>query len=155
MIARSRLIDILLGICALALGVALAYPVRPATLPDPRPRMEVAEAPKNPPTGKDAVPRPSISEIASLFTDHRASPPAARPPAPPSTPERVSWLRFVAFVVGSDGQTVYFFKNDQNGRVLMLSYREPHDGWTLSGVQRNAWVLEHEAHQYLITGKER
>jgi len=87
-----------------------------------------------------------------MFTAARpAAVPA--PAAPPSPPERVPWLHYLAYVVGSSGQTTWFFKNDQTSRVLMLSLRQAKGGWTLAAIQGDTWLLENDGHLYLVNRK--
>jgi hypothetical protein len=147
---QSRVLDAGMTACALALLVLLLYPARPAPVPALAARPGVARSAEQPGARPAEGPRPSLTEMAALFA--AAAPPAA-PAAvkPTAAPERVPWLHFIAFVVGSAGQTTYFFKNDQTGRVLMLAYDQPRDGWNLAAIQGDTCVLQNGEHRYLVT----
>ena len=136
----------------LALVVVLAWPTRPAPLPAVPPRTSAALPTREALSRAAADHPPSISEVAALFIPVR---PAAAPAAPAAArpPERVPWLHFLAFVVSSTGETSYFFKNDQAGRVLMLGYRQPRDGWNLAVIQGDTYVLQNGPHRYLVTAR--
>ena len=136
----------------LALVVVLAWPARPAPLPAVPPRPSAALPTREALSRAAADHPPSISEVAALFVPAR---PAAAPaaPAPALPPERVPWLHFVAFAVSARGETSYFFKNDQAGRVLMLVYRQPRNGWNLAVIQGDTYVLENGSHRYLVTAR--
>ncbi len=148
---RSRLPEFFLLTFALVFLALLFYPLSPAPLPALRPRppasagVQPTAAPKDP-----AVPA-SVTEAASLFVSSRH--PARPPQKSAAPPERVLWLRFIAYVVGSDSQTIYFFKNDQTGRVFMLSCNQPHEGWNLTSIQGDAYILEKDDHKYMVMKK--
>jgi hypothetical protein len=150
---RKRLPDLLLLALALLCAAALVYPLRPTPLPALPARPTIAASAQGKVVQKDPDPQPSITETAALFIPHRPSTSQRQPQKPPAPPEKVPWLHFIAYVVGSNGQTVYFFKNDQTGRVLMLAYNQPHDGWNLAGIQGGTYVLERDSHSYMVTEK--
>jgi len=149
---KSRLVEGALALVALALLAALLYPARPAPLPAQANRTGLAQPAEAPPTRPAPATRPSLAEVASLFG---AAPPASVPAevSPAPTPERVPWLRYIAFATGASGETTYFFKNDQTGRVLVLALRRPRDGWNLAALREDAWLLENGEHSYLVTRK--
>lgn len=149
---QSRLLDGAMAAAAVVLLVLLVYPARPAPLPARTAAGGVPQPAQLPVSRGTVGARPSAAEVAGLFAAARpASAPA--PAAPASSPERVPWLHYIAYVVGSSGQTTWFFKNDQTGRVLMLVLQQPRDGWTLAAIQGDAWLLESQGHRYLVSRK--
>lgn len=149
---QSRLLETGMGACALVLLALLAYPARPAPLPAGAARTGPARPAQQAAARVPSGSRPSLAEVAALFAPVRppAAPAAVKPSAPP---EPVPWLHYIAFVVGSGGQTTYFFKNDQTGRVLMLARDQPREGWNLAVIQGDTCVLQYGEHRYLVTRK--
>jgi len=147
MTIRNRLPEALLAILAVTAAATFFYPIRGTPLPAPKVR--AAASPGEPvlDAANDAI-KASPAELGALFFAQRA--PAVRAQKKP-VPEKVPWLRFVAYVVGPEGETTYFFKNEQNGRVLMLSSHRPQSGWKMSSIQAGAYVLEKDGHAYLVT----
>jgi len=150
---RSRIVDLVLLTCAVALGVALMLPGRPPRLPpvarasgDAAPRRILSNVPR------EKTPGSTVAAV-SLFV----APPvvrAAAAPAGPATPlEKPAWLHFVAFAAISGQPTTYFFRNDLTGRILMLAKGESRSGWTLLATENGAYVLENDARTYLVTEK--
>jgi hypothetical protein len=153
MMLRKKVPELLLAALALAGVAALFFPLSPAPLPARRQGTAVMAAAASPAqAAKDPAPAPSVAEAASLFIAHRAAP-ALPPQKKTAAPEMAPWLHFIAYVVSSSGQTVYFFKNDQTGRVFMLAYNQPHDGWNLASIQGDAYILEKEDHRYTVMKK--
>jgi len=149
---RGRILDAALAVLAVSLLALLLYPARPATLPV-RPVPAGALQPAQPPASRmGGSSRASPPDVAGLFAFAR---PVSTPvtPQPAAPPERVAWLHYIAFVVGPSGQTTYFFKNDQTGRVLMLALQEPRDGWALLEMQGDTWMLENGEHRYMVNRK--
>lgn len=147
---QSRFLDAGMTACALALLGLLLYPARPASLPVPAARPGAARPAEQAGARPLVGSRPSLTEVAALFA---TAPPKAAPAAvkPAASPERVPWLHFIAFVTSSASETFYFFKNDQTGRVLMLAYNQPREGWKLTVIQGDTCVLENGEHRYLVT----
>ena len=150
MMLQNRLPEIVLLSIALALLALMLYPQRPSPLPATRSR-QPANAPLQVAAQGIPDPLPSIKETAGLFAAYRGPAVAAKKPSAP--PEKAAWLHFVAYVVASNEKTVYFFKNDQTGRVLMLTYNQPHEGWSLTRIEGGAYTLEKDNHSYLVSEK--
>jgi hypothetical protein len=149
---QSRFMEAGMSACVLALIAFLMYPAHPAPLPVGTARTGSARPAEQAAARAQSASRPSLAEVAALFAPSRPpAPPAAVKPAAP--PESVPWLHYIAFVVGSGGQTTYFFKNDQTGRVLMLAYAQPREGWNLEVIQGDTYVLQNGEHRYLVTRK--
>lgn len=148
---RSRFPELLLLAFVLVLLALLVSPLRHEPLPAPHPRPATSAGAQSTAIPHDPAVQPSVTEAASLFVSYR--PPARQPRTPVAPPERVPWLHFIAYVVGSNDQTIYFFKNDQTGRVFMLSYNQPHEGWNLTSIQGDAYILEKDDHRYVVMKK--
>lgn len=150
---RNRFPDLILFFLLLLLAAALVYPLKPSPLPPLQSRASHPVSPVQDVLPSDPDPRPSIADTAALFISRRPHPspqPARKVSIPP---EKVPWLHFIAFVVASSEKTVYFFKNDQTGRVLMLTYNQPHEGWNLTGIQGVSYILEKDDHSYVVSEK--
>ncbi len=148
----QRLPELVLLALALVLVAALLFPLTPAPLPSAQHRPKLVVVSQELIASKTADPPPSVAEAASLFVPSRSS--SSHPaPKPVTPPEKVAWLHFVAYAVASSGEKVYFFKNDQTNRVLMLMFNQPHDGWNLVSIDGGAYILEKDNHGYKVTQK--
>ncbi len=148
---QSRLPELVLLAIAVPLLAVLLYPLRRAPLPATQNRPAPAAVPEQAAAQSTPDPLPSIRDAAALFVAYHGPAVQARKLSAP--PEKVSWLHFVAYVVASNEKKVYFFKNDQTGRVLMLTYNQPHEGWNLTRIETGTYVLEKENHSYMVSEK--
>jgi len=133
----------------LVLAVALLAPARLPPLPPP----SAARAPQpdvhaGVATVPDRSPPPVVAEVAGLFVPARAARPL--PVAVPRPPQQAPWLHYVAFAVNAGGETVYFFKDDQSGRVLMLSLSRTAGDWRLLSADKGGYLLEKGGQQFLV-----
>ena len=101
-------------------------------------------------TVQNQAPRPDQS-IAALSgpwfrsPPRRINPPPTHPslPPPPSTPPHIDKgsLSFLGSSLGNDGTPTYFFKDRQNGRIVILMVGETKKGWTLIAIDDHTFTL--------------
>jgi hypothetical protein len=150
---RNRFPDLILFLLLLLLAAALVYPLKPSPLPLLPSRANPPVSPVQDVLQRDPDPQPSIAETAALFISHRPHPSPRQARKVSTPPEKVPWLHFIAFVVASSEKRVYFFKNDQTGHVLMLTYNQPREGWNLTRIQGVTYILEKDDHSYVVSEK--
>jgi len=68
-------------------------------------------------------------------------------PQPPARPE---WLKFLGYVVGSDGQPVYAFKDLRSGSVFSVRPGQRNKGWRLVEAGSTEFLLELAGRIYVV-----
>lgn len=156
MTRNSRIPELALSAAAALLAAAVLYPLRPAE-PPPRP---TATHPKRELASQSATATSAgafaVGEVSALFVPFApAKKKAPKPPSKAPAPVEPTWLHYLAFAVDAKGSTLYVFKDDRTGRVLILSNSSTSDGWRLLSGTPGGFLLEKGGIRYLVKGGAR
>lgn len=140
-----------LSIVAVLLAAAILFPHRPVALPPrpthtdrPRPQRSRQASAAN----ADASTAAQIAALFVPFAPRKKTVP--KPPPKPVPPIEPAWLHYLAFAVDGKGSTLYMFKDDRTGRVLILSASSTSEGWRMVSSSSSGFLLENGKIRYLV-----
>lgn len=131
-------------------GWSVFAPRSPRSLPPPPQRTEVSPESAVPEHLEKPPSRSSPRSIASLL-GWRPPAESAAANAKPQPPARPEWLKFLGYVVGSDGQPSYAFKDQRSGSVFSVRPGQRSKGWRLVEARGTEFLLELGGRSYLVT----